>query len=77
MQLALAGEPRLNDILDMSGKPLSVPEYWALSFRRSKFIKAALDHWNATVNRTSTGRPIDAIICPAGVSGPPPHDERS
>ena len=34
----------------------------------------ALAHWNATRGRTSTGRPVDAIICPTAATLAVPHD---
>ena len=33
-------------------------------------MKGASDHWNATSDQTSTGRPVDAVITPAVVAAP-------
>ncbi|WWC68261.1 uncharacterized protein I206_102184 [Kwoniella pini CBS 10737] len=73
-QLDLSGEPQLGGILDRTATELSAHELFDLCYRRSAFVKDSLDHWNATVNQTSTGRPVDAIIAPAGGTPPQPHD---
>ncbi|WVW85900.1 hypothetical protein I302_107938 [Kwoniella bestiolae CBS 10118] len=73
-QLALSGEPQLGSILDRGTPELSAHELFDLCYRRSAFVKNSLDYWNATVNQTSTGRPVDAIIAPASGGPPQPHD---
>ncbi|WRT64467.1 uncharacterized protein IL334_001399 [Kwoniella shivajii] len=73
-QLALSGEPQLGGVLDRSKGELSAHELFDLCYIRSGHIKDALDHWNATVSKTSTGRPVDAIIAPAAAAPPQPHD---
>jgi amidase len=52
----------------------TVPETWKLNLEREQFRTRALEHWNRTHLRTSTGRPVDAIICPASSSLAVPHD---
>jgi amidase len=72
---ALSGEPRIKTVLTEGGKHLSTFEYWQLCKRRAAHIKRQLDHWESTVLRTGTGRPVDAIIAPAGGTGPVPHGQ--
>ncbi|WWC59814.1 uncharacterized protein I303_102376 [Kwoniella dejecticola CBS 10117] len=73
-QLALSGEPQLGNILQRGATEMSAHELFDLCYRRSAFVKDSLDYWNATVSQTSTGRPVDAIIAPAGGGPPQPHD---
>lgn len=74
-QTSFSGEPILTQVLDLTLPELSTSEYFALCHRRTAFIKEALDHWNATVSQTSTGRPVDAIILPASAHAPIKHDD--
>ncbi|PIL30761.1 hypothetical protein GSI_06929 [Ganoderma sinense ZZ0214-1] len=46
-------------------KHLSAYELWQLHKEKRTLRKSHLDHWEATVSRTGTGRPVDAIISPA------------
>lgn len=46
---------------------------WQVQKLRQNIRKEYLDHWNATASETGTGRPIDAIICPAAPFAAPPH----
>ncbi|KAH7907273.1 general amidase [Hygrophoropsis aurantiaca] len=39
-------------------------QLWQVQKRKRELRKEYLDHWEATVSRTGTGRPVDAIICP-------------
>lgn len=55
-------------------KPYTVRETWKLNLKREEMRTAAIAHWNATKERTSTGRPVDAIITPAFATAAPPHD---
>jgi amidase len=57
--------------------PQSAYELWRLHAERRLLQKAYLDHWNATVNRTGTGRPVDAIISPVAAYPAPPHGYNS
>ena len=41
---------------------------------QSKYREAMSDTWDATRNQTSTGRPIDGIICPVSPLAGYPHD---
>ncbi|GEQ67913.1 hypothetical protein JCM33374_g1579 [Metschnikowia sp. JCM 33374] len=44
---------------------MKVGELWDLHSERTALAKKYLDRWNATASKTSTGKPIDAIIMPA------------
>ncbi|KAJ7708742.1 general amidase [Mycena rosella] len=70
---ALSGEPRMGWILDEHAKHLSTYEYWQLCRAKNAFTKKHLEHWVNTVSATGTGRPVDAIIVPAGSTAPQPH----
>ncbi|KAK7048484.1 general amidase [Favolaschia claudopus] len=48
-------------------------ELWQLHAEKRELRKSHLDHWNATVSRTGTGRPVDAIISPAVAYTAVPH----
>jgi len=61
------GEPWYTDMKDYEQATyghLSTYEMWQLHLERTAFAKKYLDRWNASVERTSTGRPIDGIILP-------------
>ena len=49
---------------------MSVWELWQMHKKKQQLRKEYLDHWNSTVSRTNTGRPVDAIISPAVVALP-------
>jgi amidase len=48
-------------------------QLWQVQKLRIDLRKEYLDHWEATASETGTGRPIDAIICPAAPYAAPPH----
>jgi len=48
-------------------------QLWQVQKQRRDLRKEYLDHWEATASQTGTGRPIDAIICPAAPFAAPPH----
>ncbi|KIJ54341.1 hypothetical protein M422DRAFT_25260 [Sphaerobolus stellatus SS14] len=54
--------------------PYTVADIFKLNLAREAFRADALDHWNRTQSRTTTGRPVDAIISPVAPSLAPPHD---
>jgi len=77
-----AGEPAVQQtewILNhASGRgDYTVAEIFRLNLEREKFRAKALLHWNATQQRTATGRPVDAILCPVAPTLAPPHDTTS
>ncbi|KAJ7675696.1 general amidase [Mycena polygramma] len=48
-------------------------ELWQLHSEKRELRKSHLDHWAATISRTGTGRPVDAIISPAVAYTAVPH----
>ncbi|KZV89606.1 general amidase [Exidia glandulosa HHB12029] len=46
---------------------------WQLHKRKTELREFYLDHWNASVAKTGTGRPVDALISPAAPYPAPPH----
>lgn len=52
---------------------LSAYELWQAQRRKRDYRQAYLDHWNATVKVTGTGRPVDAIISPCAAFTARPH----
>lgn len=72
---ALSGEPSIEGIF-VGETEIGTYDYWQLLKQRLRYTKATLEHWNATVSRTSTGRPVDAIIAPGNSNAPHPHGVR-
>ncbi|KAI0757030.1 general amidase [Daedaleopsis nitida] len=56
-------------------QPLSAYQLWQLSKERRELRKSLLDRWEATTSQTGTGRPIDALICPAAPYAAVPHGQ--
>ena len=56
------------------GKPFSIAETFKLNVAREAFRARVAAHWNATRSRTTTGRPVDAILSPVAATLAPPHD---
>jgi len=48
-------------------------QLWQAQKLRRDIRKEYLDHWEATASETGTGRPVDAIICPAAPYVAHPH----
>lgn len=48
-------------------------ELWKHQKKRQDLRQEYLEHWNATVIATGTGRPVDAIISPCAPFVAPPH----
>ncbi|KAL6310386.1 general amidase [Sparassis latifolia] len=82
---ALTGEPVISSMspdedagpVSSSFRPaddgLSAYQLWQVQSRRAILRKEHLDHWAKTLEQTGTGRPVDAIICPAAPYAAPPH----
>ncbi|KAI0361655.1 general amidase [Trametes cingulata] len=80
---ASTGEPRITsmspeaDALVDTGvhysPGISAYELWQVQKKRIALREEYLAHWRATAERTGTGRPVDAIICPVAPFPPPPH----
>lgn len=83
--LALTGEPLLQSMIpeDVDHYLKSLPRtirteadaygLWQHQKRKTELREMYLDHWNATVARTGTGRPVDAIVLPVAPFPAPPH----
>ncbi|KAF8560388.1 general amidase [Imleria badia] len=52
---------------------LTAYQLWQVQKERRDVRSTYLEHWNNTVASTGTGRPVDAIICPAAPYAAPPH----
>ncbi|GLB42408.1 putative amidase [Lyophyllum shimeji] len=52
---------------------LGAYDLWQLQKEKRELRKSHLDHWERTVSRTGTGRPVDAIISPAVAYTAVPH----
>lgn len=52
-------------------------QLWQLHKEKRELRKSYLDHWEATVSQTGTGRPVDAIISPAVAYTAVPHGHNS
>ncbi|KAG8894912.1 hypothetical protein FRB99_000916 [Tulasnella sp. 403] len=57
-------EPLISLLRSEGEGALSAYELWQLHKRKRQLRKEYLDHWERTVGRTGTGRPVDAILCP-------------
>ncbi|KIK68785.1 hypothetical protein GYMLUDRAFT_1009097 [Collybiopsis luxurians FD-317 M1] len=80
IQCELSGEPLIVSMLPNEGAHETTLEerfvqrlLWNLHKEKRELRKSHLDHWEATVSRTGTGRPIDAIISPAVAYAAVPH----
>jgi len=75
-QLARAGEPAapcIASFLD-NAKEMSIYELAQCNRDQRQFQVEYLAHWNETASLTSTGKPVDAILCPPFGSAAYPHD---
>jgi amidase len=59
-----SGEPILPGLGEGASKHLTVWESWQMHKRRDAYRKTYLDAWNASASKTSSGKPVDAIISP-------------
>ncbi|KAI1612707.1 acetamidase [Exophiala viscosa] len=77
IELEKSGEPvlpRIQRILDRAA-PLSTFETWQLQQRKLVIQKEYLDRWNTTVERSTTGRPMDLILTAAKPTVATEHDK--
>jgi amidase len=77
--MAESGEPPIPSfewiVSSAKGRPpFTVAEIFKLNSEREAFRARALAHWNATALKTSTKRPVDAILTPVAPTLAPPHD---
>ncbi|KAF8900287.1 general amidase [Gymnopilus junonius] len=52
---------------------MSAYDAWQVQKKRRDLREEYLEHWNASIKLTGTGRPVDAIIAPAAHCTAPPH----
>ena len=52
---------------------ISAYELWQVQKLKRDLRQEYLDHWNATVELTGTGRPVDVILSPCAPYVAPPH----
>lgn len=62
------------DQVPNNGEPFSVAEIFKINLSREAFRTKIAEHWNATVGRTSNGRPIDVVLSPVAPTLAPPHN---
>jgi amidase len=74
MRLESDGPERLPPFLP-TVPSLSAYELWQCHKTRRGFREAYSDHWEDSVSRTGTGRPVDAIIAPVAPTAAPLHGE--
>lgn len=72
--VAAGGEPFIPHVeaLVNRGQPISVYEYWQLNKQKLAAQKRYLDLWNSTKS-TSSGKPIDILLCPVMPHSAVPH----
>ncbi|KAL4911110.1 hypothetical protein BDW74DRAFT_5788 [Aspergillus multicolor] len=62
----LSGEQPASQLLVASGLPQkSALEIAQVNVAKREYQKLYMDYWNSTSELTGTGRPVDAVICPA------------
>ena len=70
-QLTASGEtpvPQLAWTLNLPSKSQkTASEIFALNVSKRRWQKAYMDYWNSTASQTTTGRPVDAFICPTTI----------
>jgi len=69
-------EPQYPYVKSLVGDPpehKNAYELWRLHDEKRELRKSYLDHWQSTISRTGTGRPVDAIISPAVAHTAVPH----
>ncbi|KAI0075922.1 general amidase [Panus rudis PR-1116 ss-1] len=66
-------EPFAKTLVGPNPEHKSAYELWQLHKEKRILRKSYLDHWEATVSRTGTGRPVDAIISPVAPYTAVPH----
>lgn len=83
--LEATGEPLLDSLIPedvehyLKGVPRTIRVgadaygLWQHQKRKTELREMYLDHWNATVAKTGTGRPVDAIVLPVAPFPAPPH----
>ncbi|CAE6446816.1 unnamed protein product [Rhizoctonia solani] len=76
--LAESGEPPIPSVAHILAEgekhvTYTLAESWEMNTKRDEFRARALKHWNDTALRSTSGRPVDAVLCPASATLAPPH----
>ncbi|THH05729.1 hypothetical protein EW146_g9823 [Bondarzewia mesenterica] len=81
--VAATGEPILSSMeeaVDLPGEGIylasegiSAYQLWQVQKKKLDLRKEYLDYWQKSIEITTTGRPVDAIISPVAPYPPPPH----
>ncbi|KAG8712959.1 hypothetical protein FRC11_013706 [Ceratobasidium sp. 423] len=71
--LAESGEPAIVNIARILARAektggCTLAQSWETNVQRDGFRARALKHWNKTALRSKSGRPVDAILCPAAAT---------
>ncbi|GIZ40108.1 hypothetical protein CKM354_000346000 [Cercospora kikuchii] len=61
----LSGEDMAEQVLVARGTQANASEVMATNITKRNAQKEYMDYWNSTAALTNTGRPVDAVICPA------------
>lgn len=68
----LSGEPLMGRVKAFYGdgpKPaMTGDKVHETNLKHRQYQKDYMDYWNSTASKTSTGRPVDAILCPVAPS---------
>jgi hypothetical protein len=59
--------------IEKDAEKVTAFQLWQVQKRKRDLREEYLEHWNATIAETGTGRPVDAILCPAAPYAAPPH----
>ncbi|RAK90490.1 general amidase GmdA [Aspergillus costaricaensis CBS 115574] len=62
--IALSGEAQIPQCSVEPVKHFNAREVAELNVQKREYQKKYLDYWNSTAKLTTTGRPVDAVICP-------------
>ncbi|CAE6458464.1 unnamed protein product [Rhizoctonia solani] len=76
--LAESGEPPIPSVARILAEAEkhgthTLAESWEVNAKRDALRARGLKHWNETALRTKSGRPVDAVLCPASATLAPPH----
>ncbi|GAQ45822.1 hypothetical protein AtubIFM57143_006306 [Aspergillus tubingensis] len=62
--IALSGEEQIPQCSVEPVKHFNAREIAELNVQKREYQKKYMDYWNSTAKLTTTGRPVDAVICP-------------
>jgi amidase len=70
---SMAEESSQNNAVLCTDLTASAYQLWQVQKERAALRKEYLDHWEATIDQTETGRPVDAILAPCAPFAAPLH----